>query len=300
MKPRIALVVMVAVTAIAVSVAIFLSRRVAQDDAVATRTAQAFEVRGTVRAVDSKLNRLRVEHEEIPNYMSAMTMWLPVKRADLLTNLAPDDVIAFRLEVTEDDSWISRIEKLATSSLDGSAFANKTARNSMERETERVQVGERVPDFAVTNQHGQRIQLSGLRGKVVVINFIYTRCPLPNFCPALARNTAALQKKLTGTYPGRFHIISITIDPEHDTPAVLKRYASTWTTDQQTWTFGRARPDDLATIAGYFGLIHARAAAGLIDHDLRTALISPQGKLIHIWKSNFWQPSEVITFIEDR
>jgi len=298
MKPKIAIAVLLTVTLVAIVVAAIIARRNDRHNSAAASAVQAFEVRGVIHAVDPKLNRLRIEHEEIPNYMSAMTMWLPVKRSDLLTDIAVGDSIAFRLEVTEDDSWISRIEKLAAGSPGAAASATKAT--SSEREAERVQAGERVPDFTITNQHGQPIKLSDFRGKAVVVNFIYTRCPLPNFCPALSRNTAALQKELTATRPGQFQIISITIDPEYDTPAVLKRYAGTWTTNQATWSFGTSSRDDIGTIASYFGLIHERATTGLIDHDLRTALISPEGKLIHIWKSNFWKPSEVITFLEGK
>ena len=289
---------LLAVTLVAVVTAIVVARHTKAPSAAVERGTQHFQVKGVLRAVDLKLNRLRIEHEEIPNYMPAMTMWLPAKRADLLTNVASGDSISFRLEVTEDDSWISRIEKLTAGSLGTSAFATKAARSSTERESERVQVGERVPDFTVTNQHGAPIKLSDFRGKAVVINFIYTRCPLPNFCPALSRNTAALQKDLAAKYADKFHIISLTIDPEHDSPAVLKHYASTWTTNQATWTFGTSSRDEVGTIGSYFGLIHERAATGLIDHDLRTALVAPDGKLVHIWKSNFWKPAEIIGFLE--
>jgi protein SCO1/2 len=297
MKSKIAIALLLVVTFAAVTFAAIIARRnAANNDASST---QAFEVRGVVRAIDPKLHRLRVEHGEIPDFMPAMTMWLPVRKGELLNNLEPGDAITFRLEVTEDDSWISRIAKLSIGGASANTFATKAATSSVERENERLKPGERIPDFPVTDQDGRAIKLSDFRGKAVVVNFIYTRCPLPNFCPALSRNTAALQKELAAKAPGGFHIISITIDPEYDTPLVLKRYASLWTTNQQTWTFASASREELTTIAGYFGLIHERAAAGLVDHDLRTALISAEGKLVHVWKSNFWKPSEVVSRLNE-
>jgi protein SCO1 len=260
---------------------------------------QQFDVRGVVRGVDSTEATLRVEHEEIPNYMPAMTMSLPVKNRELLRGLNAGDAIAFTLTVTGDDSWISRIDKLS----EGAPSARTTTAISniagAEPNTARVQPGEKVPEFTILDQHGRARSLSDFRGKAVLVNFIYTRCPLPNFCPLLSSKFADLQQALGTNMPGKFQLISITIDPEHDTPQVLKHYAATWSRDDRTWTFGVADAAELRGIARSFGLIYERTASGQIDHDLRTALIDAQGRLVHVWKSNFWKREEILQRVRE-
>jgi protein SCO1/2 len=264
----------------------------------ATEARHSFDVRGVVRGMDMAAGTLRVQHEEIPNYMPAMTMALPVKNHALLNGLQPGDAIEFRLEVTRDDSWISRIEKIA-GGAPGAKVAELKGGSRSEAPTTRVQIGERVPDFTVMDQHGRAQSLSDFRGKAVIVDFIYTRCPLPNFCPLLSRKFAELQRTLSTNVPGKFHFLSVTIDPLHDTPETMKRYAATWTKDERTWTFGTADEKEINTIASYFGLIHERTTSGQIDHDLRTALIDPQGRLVHVWRSNFWKPEEVLQRVRD-
>lgn len=131
------------------------------------------------------------------------------------------------------------------------------------------------------------------------MTFIYTRCPLPNFCPLLAKKFTELQERLSKEFPGKFHLLSVTIDPQYDTPQVLKGYSSIHTSDPSTWTYATGTPEQVATIAGLFGLTYSEKNPGLIDHDLRTALIAPDGRLLHIWKSNFWTPYEIRNRIAD-
>lgn len=261
----------------------FFSQRAKDAEAV------HYDVRGVVRGVDTNAGYLRVEHETIPGYMEAMTMSLPVKPHSLLNGLEAGQPITFRLEVTSEDSWVSRIEKLAGPARGSSGVAEGDWAAAL-----RVEPGEKVPDFTVIDQDGRARSLSDFRGKSIVVSFIYTRCPLPNFCPLLSKKLAELQQALRTRVPGKFHLLSITIDPAHDTPEVLKRYASAWTRDESTWSFGTAANDELASVARSLGLTYQPSAGGQIDHDLRTALIDPRGRLVHVWKSNFWRTEEVL------
>lgn len=252
---------------------------------------RTFQVNGQVRSIDPTEKTIRIAHEEIPNYMPAMTMSLPVKDVALLRNLGSGDSVEFELVVTSDDSWIARIEKISSDATLARSVANATA-SLDDLEGERVQKGELVPDFELTNQDGQPIRLSDFRGKAVVLTFIYTRCPLPNFCPLMSKNFADLQERLSKEFPNRYQLLSISIDPEFDQPGVLKQYAARYAADPKDWTFATGDAASINFVAGLLGLLFEKEN-GLISHDLRTALIGQDGRLVHLWKSNFWTPYEV-------
>src|ERR1043166_521121 len=255
---------------------------------------QRFQVRGEVRSVDVGAKSIRIKHEEIPNYMAAMTMPFDVRDASLLSGLKAGDEIGFELVVTKDDSWITSIHKLSEASAATVTDVSQLAA----KEIQRVQVGETVPDFALTDQDGRAVRLNDFRGKVVLLTFIYTRCPLPNFCPLMSKNFASLQERLEKEFPGKFQLLSVSIDPQFDRPEILKQYAARYTKDDSTWTFGTGTAEQSDAVGALFGLVQERGG-GLINHDLRTALIGPDGRLVHVWKSNAWTPYEVQRRVEE-
>jgi protein SCO1/2 len=202
------------------------------------------------------------------------------------------DEIHFELSVTDDDSWISHLEKI------GNGTASPTVPAPASAEPTELRKGERVPDFALTDENGKPVRLSDFRGQTVVLTFIYTRCPLPNFCPLMSKNFQALQERLSKAFPGKFHLLSVTIDPKFDRPAVLKGYAALYQADSRSWTFATGTEEQINEVASSFGLVHEPEGA-MISHNLRTALISPDGHLVHLWKSNVWTPYEVHRMIEE-
>lgn len=250
-----------------------------------------FEVHGIVRSIDAANQTIRISHEAIADYMPAMTMPFPVKEAALLRKLSAGDRVQFELAVTRDDSWVARIEKIRSET--GMLYtANSEPASPGDLESERVKPGEVVPDFTLTDQDGKLIHLRDFRGKAVLLTFIYTRCPLPNFCPLMTKNFAELQQRLSKEFPGKYQLLSVSIDPEFDKPEVLKDYAARCGADPKDWTFATGDADAIRFVTGLAGLYYEREN-GLISHDLRTALIDPQGKLVHLWKSNVWTPYEV-------
>ena len=253
--------------------------------------ARSFQVLGQVRGLDLAAKTVRIAHEEIPGYMPAMTMPLTVKDQALLKGLAVGDEVQFQLQVTADDSWISHIEKIATTASADNAEV-RPARAVEEFEVHSLQSGEAVPDFQMTDQDGRPMHLKDFRGQAVVLTFIYTRCPLPNFCPLMSKNFAELSHRLSQEFPNKYHLLSISMDPEFDRPEVLKEYASRYGASSKDWTFGVTEPEALNFAAGLVGLYFAKES-GLISHDLRTALIGPDGRLVHVWKSNVWTPYEI-------
>jgi Uncharacterized protein SCO1/SenC/PrrC, involved in biogenesis of respiratory and photosynthetic systems len=258
---------------------------------VAPLKEQRFQVRGQIRSFGQDGRTVQVAHEEIPGYMEAMVMALGVRPPSLLAGLKIGDEIAFQLTVTEDDSWISQLQRISES---GAA----TASTAVVKEAQRLQPGEIVPDFALVNQRGENVKLSDFRGKAVLLTFIYTRCPLPNFCPLMSKNFAALQERLQKEFPGQFQLISVTIDPKFDRPEILADYAKRWSKDDRTWTFATSTVEQMESLGAAFGLT-VEPMGGLINHDLRTALIASDARLVHVWKSNLWTPYEVQRLVRE-
>jgi protein SCO1/2 len=295
MKPKIVVPALCALIAIAVCLMIALGHRSqnvlkpsASIHGSTPAPTKTFIVHGTICNVDVANGILRIAHEEIPNYMPAMTMPFTVKDPALLNGLAPGDSVQFELAITDNDSWISHIEKLPSNERVASS-ENGAATSVQEREAECLQSGEAFPDFQLVDQDGKPVRLSDFRGKAVVFTFIYTRCPLPNFCPLMSKNFAELEQRLSKEFSGKYHLMSITMDPDFDRPEVLKDYASRYDASASDWSFATGTTDQIKSVAGLVGLYFAREN-GLITHDLRTALVGPDGRLVHLWKSNVWTP----------
>jgi protein SCO1/2 len=179
--------------------------------------AKTFSVDGIVVAVDSAARTMLVSHRPIPKYMPAMTMPFRVERAADLDGLYPGARVRFDLVVGKDRSVARRVVKTA----DGEIPPPK----------EKLRVGDPVADFALTDQSGATVRLSDFRGKTVAIDFIYTRCPLPDVCPRLSASFAAIQRRFSERLGRDLVLLSVTVDPEYDTPAVLAGYAKRWGAD---------------------------------------------------------------------
>ena len=265
--------------------------------AAASSPNQNFDVKGQVRSLETDGKTIHIAHEDIPGFMPAMEMPFTVKDPTLLLGLAPGDPVKFHLVVTRDDSWITRIEKLPAPTSGSAPPASRPPAAAADSPAP-LQIGDQVPDFALIDQHGRAIHLRDFRGKAVVLTFIYTRCPLPNYCPLMSKNFASLQERFEKESPGKVQLLSISFDPEFDTPQTLDRYAALYQHDDKDWLFACGTPQQVDRVTGLFGL-YREPANGFINHDLRTALISPAGKLVHVWRSNVWTPYEVQRMVRE-
>lgn len=269
-----------------------------QATAVPVASNQVFEVKGQIRSLEADGKTVHIAHEDIPGFMPAMEMPFIVKNPSVLRGLGSGDVVKFQLVVTKDDSWIARIEKLPDTSAvvaPGRTFTEGTYPVAV---SQQVDVGQTMPDFGLIDQNGHPFRLQELRGKAVVLTFIYTRCPLPNYCPLMSRNFASLQERFAKDFPGKVQLLSISFDPRFDTPAALKQYAAAFQKDDKSWTFATGSQQQIDFVTGLFGLIQ-EPSNGFINHDLRTALIGPDGKLVHVWRSNVWTPYEVQRLVRE-
>lgn len=250
---------------------------------------QRYELKGQVVAVDRAKGQVSVEHEEVKGYMGAMTMDFPVRDAEALKVLEAGDHLQASLVVTDEGYWLD--SPVITKGLPGGAAVTPPAG------AHEPQPGAEVPDVKLSNQDGRPLSPRQFRGRALVVNFIYTRCPLPDQCPLLSANFARLNAAILADegLRKRAHLLSVTLDPEYDRPPVLKAYGSTYAGGKfDTWDFATGEPSQVRRLAEFFGLIY-KAEGDQVIHSLRTAVVTPDGKLFKVYRGNEWKPDEVLS-----
>lgn len=252
-----------------------------------------YEVLGVVQQVKTNESKIVIKHEAIPNYMAAMTMPFDYKSSNDVTGLTPGDQVHFTLAVTEDDGWVENIRK--TGFKTNAPPEHQSVRRV--RDVEPLEIGDVMPDYSFTNSFGKKISLSDYKGQALAFTFIFTRCPFPNFCPRMNKNFEGAYDILKegaekGNGPTNFHFISISFDPEFDTPERLKTYSETFHFDPAKWDFATGAMIDIDAITEQFGLYFAYDK-GNFDHNLRTVVIDAAGKVAYIFIGNEWKPEEL-------
>jgi protein SCO1/2 len=235
--------------------------------------------------VDRETGVVAIRHEAIPGFMPEMTMPFDLKGQDVLEDLQVGDKVRGTLRIEQGEARLSDVEITELAVAEPPAPPPKPPT---------LEPGEPVPDFAVTMQDGQTLRLSELRGKVVVITFIYTRCPVPNFCPLMDKNFAELARWVEAV-PARaeeVRLLSISFDPEHDTPEALAAHAKLRGAKPPVWRFAVASHEELRKVAGPLGLSYAPTGNEII-HGLATAVIDRQGRLARLLEGNSWKPEDL-------
>jgi protein SCO1/2 len=245
---------------------------------------------GRVVKIDRETGLVAIRHYEIAGYMPAMTMSFPLKDDPILAELQPGDQVRGTLVV---EAGSSRLIDLVITELADSSAAIEQARVDA-----RLKPGQAVPDFTVTTQADTQLRLSELRGNVVILTFIYTRCPLPDYCPAMDRKFADLSRrlKLLGEPAQKVRMLSISFDPENDTPEVLANHAKMLGAADPLWTFCVATHEELRRVAPAFGLSYGPGEREII-HTLSTAVINADGRLIALELGNNWKVEAVFATI---
>jgi len=243
----------------------------------ATGLAKTWRVDGIVIAVDRAAGTMLVSHRPIENYMGAMAMPFRVEDAGQLEGLYPGARIQFDLTVTKAGSLARNIRK--TGEPDAVVPPPKEA----------IGIGDRVPDFSLTSEAGQPVRLADLRGKVAAIDFLYTRCPLPDVCPRLAANFAALQRRFAGRMGADLIFLSVTVDPDFDTPEVLAEYAKRWGAKSPGWRF---LTGDVSRIAAALGEVYW-TDEGSIGHNSTISIVDRHGRLSASVSGSTWRPDQL-------
>jgi protein SCO1/2 len=250
-------------------------------------SAKRYVISGQIIAVKPDTRSLTIKHGDIVGYMPAMTMTFQVGRADLMTGREPGELITGTLEVGESSAAIVEITHTGTAAL-----PDRASPSSISMAAEVLDVGAPAPDAALIDENDTRRSFAEWRGTPTLVTFIYTRCPLPNFCPLMDRNFAKIQRDASAdpALKGKFKLVSVSFDPEHDTPAVLKAHARELGADAAVWTFLTADKITIDRFAAKFGVgvVRDSDAPGVITHNLRTTLIGADGKILKIYGGSDW------------
>jgi protein SCO1 len=247
----------------------------AQTGAVAA--SRNFTVRGVIVKIEPGEDEVIVHNEVISNYMDAMTMPFPLKSPDAVAGLKRGDQVAFQLHVNEDNSWADHFSKIGVVSMDDGKTLVKPA-PAMASKTHAS--NKALLDYKFTNELGQAVSLNDFRGQAIAVTFFYTRCPLPDFCPRLSRNFQEASQKLEAMTngPSNWHFISISFDPEFDTPETLRNYGNSYHYDPAHWSFLTGPTDKIAELARASG-VEYEVSGGTINHNFRTMIVNAQGHL---------------------
>jgi protein SCO1/2 len=255
---------------------------------------QVYQVKGVIQELMPDKKKVKIAHENIPNYMEAMTMVFDVKDPAGLTGLQPGDSVSFRMVVTDDDGWIEQIKRL---DAPRTPLPAEPVNFRRAREVEPLAVGDKLPEYVFTNTLGRALRLSEFKGQALALTFIFTRCPFPTFCPRLTSNFAEAQKQLLAMSggPTNWHLLSVTIDPEYDTPARLRSYAERYHADERHWDIVTGELIDITAIGEQFGLQFWRAKpSDPINHNVRTVVIDSAGTVQWITPDNEWKPEVLV------
>jgi protein SCO1/2 len=252
--------------------------------------ARQYTLTGQVLEVRTDRAELVIRHQDIPGFMPAMTMPFKVKEVEAARARVAGDLVRATLNVTDEEAWLSSIEKTGWAPLPERTTPIRPAVSF-------VEPGQEVPDQALLGEDGRPFRLSALRGSPVLLTFIYTRCPIPEFCPRMDALFGAVQRAVKdGRLRGPVRLLSVSFDPDFDTPAELGRHAARVGADRAIWTFATGPKAEIESWGAGLGLslIRDERNPAAITHNLRTAVIDPRGRLVTILDGNHWTPDEAI------
>lgn len=251
-----------------------------------------YPVRGIVRAIEPGAHRLSVEHEDVPGFMPSMTMPFDCREAREIAPLHVGDAIQFTLVVTERESWMESVQRIDAKSV---KLPAPTPAVAVREKIERLKEGDRLPEFALTDDRSEAISRTTFAGKPLLLTFIFTRCPIPNFCPLMSRNFESIRRGLGSDSPVQY--LSISFDPEFDTPERLATYAARVASDRTGWRFASGTPEEITRLTKAFA-VYVQPEAGTFSHGLCTALVGADGTIVKLWRGNSWEPAEVVAAVQ--
>ena len=255
---------------------------------------KTYPLRGKIVSTNPGAGEVTIEHQAIPGFMEAMTMPYRLRDTRILGELHPGDMITADVLVSQGGDAAVYVDHFVVT-----GEAKPDYRPAVQYHV--PQPEDQVPDFRLVNEDGQPIHLAQFRGKALLLTFIYTRCPLPDFCPRVTHNFAVLEKSLAA-YPALYaktHLLCASFDPDGDTPARLKSYGETYLGSMAPkafshWDFAVSNKPELHSMAQWFDVGLTKEPDGAVTHTLSTTLIGPNGKVIHFYPGNEWTPEELM------
>lgn len=253
---------------------------------------RVFDVTGIIRArLDD--GRLVIAHDEIKGFMPAMTMAFNVTNTAETTSLAPGDRVRFRFRVGDAKSFAEAFT--LTGRAVESAAPHAPAPIPAPTKARRLRAGDALPDFSLIDERSQPFSSADLRDRLTVVTFIFTRCPVPEYCPAMALRFGQVQQAIQADpkLAARARLLSLTLDPEFDRPEILKAYARAVGAEPSVWRFATGDKTQIDALTKAFAVYTERNGVTL-DHTLCTALVGSDGRVVEIWRGNGWRVEEVL------
>jgi protein SCO1/2 len=252
-------------------------------------SAKTFTMTGRVVNKQPETQELLINNDNIPGFMSPMTMPYPVKDSEGFQTVQRGDVIHADIIVEPQGKfWLEHL-----------TVVGKITPAPADATSQVLTIGDKIPDVPMINQDGKTLNFAQFNGKIVLLTFIYTRCPFPNYCPLLSRQFAAVQRELAKN-PNDYektHLISVTLDPTYDQPQVMREYGLTYVEHDpkgfEHWDFVSTTPADLRKLASSFGLTYYEQS-GTISHAMNTILLAANGTVVDTWPDSDWRVSEVL------
>jgi protein SCO1/2 len=248
-----------------------------------------YELQGQILAIRSEQNEVLIKHGDIKGFMPGMTMPFKVRDPALLDQRAAGDLVTATLMVADTDAWIATLVKtgvapvVETAAIPAAAFVTP------------LKPGDVAPDTGLVDDRGDPLSLADWRGSAVAVTFIYVRCPLPEFCPLLDRRFAEVQRLIADDagLRGRARLLSVSFDPDADTPARLRAHAEKLSADPAIWRFATAPRDVVDRFAATFGVNVIREADSTITHNMRTVVIGPDRRVTNVHEGSHWTPGQI-------
>jgi protein SCO1 len=256
---------------------------------------KTYPLRGKVVSTDLSKGEATIDHQAIPGFMGAMTMPYKLHDTRIIGELHPGDLLTADVLVSQTPDAEVYIDHIVITGQ-----AKPDYRPAVEFHV--PQPGDKVPDFRLVNEEGRPIHLAQFHGKALLLTFIYTRCPLPDFCPRVTHNFAVLEKSLAAnpSLYAKTHLLCASFDSDGDTPARLKSYGETYMGSMAPkafahWDFAVSSKSELHPMAQWFDVGLTNEADNTITHTLSTTLIGPDGKVVRFYPGNEWTPEELLS-----
>jgi len=252
---------------------------------------KVFTVKGVVVRVEDEGRTMIIRHEEIPDYMGAMTMPFRVKEPSESRKVHPGDEILFIYKVAELSSWIEAIKPTGNTEEIKADTTKPTPSSKL------LKVGERFPDIELLNEQGDAVNLSDYRGLAVALTFIFTRCPVPEYCPAMMRNFSEVETllKADANAPTNYKLLTLSFDSDFDTPEVMKAYGEKFGQSTGNWNMLTSpKTETVKSLGESVGLMFGKSEGSIYSHNLRTVVLNGDGRITKIFTDESWKPEELV------
>ncbi len=264
--------------------------------------AERYSVTGMILKIDRPNRTFVASCSAIPGFMDAMVMPYRAREPKALDGLEPGMLVNFALVVGQDDSYAENIRVRSFENLEQEPLRARRLQlisGLGKTNPPALAVGDPVPDFTLTDQTQRRVSLTQLRGKVVVVTFFYTSCPLPDYCFRLSNNFGRIKTRFAARMGRDLVLLSVTMDPAHDRPDVLAKYAETWKADPDSWHFLTGSLSGVKEVSRNFG-VNFWPEEGTLTHSLHTVVIDRRGKLAANFEGNTFTAGQLGDFLETR